>query len=258
MAATRDLSPVVRMKSGLTSFVFLSGRGGITIRRRPRLREAEGTLMAGVHARADVDDGEPPGHPPLPAPRPPTRARTRCGAASFGGWHWNVSGVPGVSKERPTSPHSSDRLMNPADTHADRRSFLLRSSALLAAAVLGGASPAWTQARGRRGGAGGFPHPEPRRGITAAKVLADETLGGNPEVLAAYAAAREFPEVFDGIYCVCRCQRNLGHRSLLSCYESRQPTGCMGCREVADFVARRARQGESLATIRAAVDHEWS
>jgi hypothetical protein len=148
--------------------------------------------------------------------------------------------------------------MSLPDTRVDRRSFLLRTSALVAAVVLGGASPAWAEGRSRRGSAGGFPHPEPRRGITAAKVLADDTLGDNPEVLAAYAAAREFPEVFDGIYCVCRCQRNLGHRSLLSCYESRQPTGCMGCREVADFVATRARRGESLATIRAAVDHEWS
>src|SRR5688500_10809069 len=62
-----------------------------------------------------------------------------------------------------------------------------------------------------------FPHPDPRPGITAAKVLPVEKLPNRKKVRSAYAAAREFPEVFDGVYCVCDCT-SMGHRSLLSCF----------------------------------------
>ena len=34
----------------------------------------------------------------------------------------------------------------------------------------------------------------------------------------AYEAARKIPEVLDRLYCYCRCQENLGHKNLLSCY----------------------------------------
>ena len=34
----------------------------------------------------------------------------------------------------------------------------------------------------------------------------------------AYEVAREIPEVLDQLYCYCRCQENLGHKNLLSCY----------------------------------------
>jgi len=34
----------------------------------------------------------------------------------------------------------------------------------------------------------------------------------------AYEVARAIPEVLDQLYCYCRCQENLGHKNLLSCY----------------------------------------
>jgi hypothetical protein len=34
----------------------------------------------------------------------------------------------------------------------------------------------------------------------------------------AYEVARAIPEVLDRLYCYCRCQENLGHINLLSCY----------------------------------------
>ncbi len=34
----------------------------------------------------------------------------------------------------------------------------------------------------------------------------------------AYEVAREIPEVLDELYCYCRCQENLGHKNLLSCF----------------------------------------
>ena len=107
------------------------------------------------------------------------------------------------------------------------------------------------------GGGRSFPHPEPREGVTAEHVIGESELGRKRKVLASYAAARAHPELFDGLYCACRCRDSLQHRSLLGCFESRQPTGCMGCQEEAMLVDKMARDGKTLAEIRAAVDEEW-
>jgi hypothetical protein len=101
------------------------------------------------------------------------------------------------------------------------------------------------------------PHPQPRPGITAAKVLPASAVGKERAVLEAYAAAREYPALFDGLSCACDCGGAMGHRSLLSCFESRQPTGCRACQEQAATVARLAGKGESLAEIRRALDEEF-
>ena len=34
----------------------------------------------------------------------------------------------------------------------------------------------------------------------------------------AYSVAQAFPDVLDQLYCYCECDRNLGHKSLLSCF----------------------------------------
>jgi hypothetical protein len=102
-----------------------------------------------------------------------------------------------------------------------------------------------------------FPHPDPRPGITAANVIAEDKLPNKKKVRALYAAAREHPEVFDGIYCTCHCS-DQGHRSLLSCFESEQATGCWGCQEVAEEVSSLIKDGKSLNEIRAAVDAKFA
>ena len=102
-----------------------------------------------------------------------------------------------------------------------------------------------------------FEHPDPRPGITAVNVLPDERIGDRKGVREAYAAAREYPELFDGLYCACECSESMKHRSLLSCFESMQPAGCYGCQEQAKLVARLAKQGKTLGDIRKAVDDKW-
>lgn len=102
-----------------------------------------------------------------------------------------------------------------------------------------------------------FPHPEPRLGITGANVLPESELGRSKSVRAAYAAAREHPAVFDGLYCVCECDEDMGHRSLLACFESRQAVGCWSCREQAELVAELLGKDQSLAQIREAFDRKW-
>jgi hypothetical protein len=35
---------------------------------------------------------------------------------------------------------------------------------------------------------------------------------------ASHRVARDIPDVLDQLYCYCRCDKQLGHKSLLSCY----------------------------------------
>ena len=88
-------------------------------------------------------------------------------------------------------------------------------------------------------------------------MLKDDELGSSKAVHEAYAVARAHPEIFDGLYCVCECKESMGHRSLLSCFESRQATGCWGCREQAELVAELLKKGETLEQIRKAFDAKW-
>ncbi|MGQ0715282.1 MAG: PCYCGC motif-containing (lipo)protein [Gemmatimonadaceae bacterium] len=134
-----------------------------------------------------------------------------------------------------------------------RRDFFVRASAL--AALLGIDRNAFARAVTRRRPA--FPHPDPRPGITGERVLADSELGERRRVREAYAAARTHPEIFDGVYCACECDKSMNHRSLLSCFESPQAIGCRACREEAELVARLARDGKPLDEIRRAVDEEF-
>jgi Protein of unknown function with PCYCGC motif len=135
-----------------------------------------------------------------------------------------------------------------------RRVFLIQAAGIVAALGTARESFAW----GRRRPAAGFPHPEPRPGITGDNVLAESELGERRRVREAYAAARTHPELFDGVYCPCGCDKTMSHRSLLSCFESRQAIGCMACREEAELVARLARKGKTLDEIRLAIDEEFA
>jgi hypothetical protein len=103
-----------------------------------------------------------------------------------------------------------------------------------------------------------FPHPEPRAGITGEKVIATADLGTtNRNTIAAYDAARAHPATFDGLYCVCECDKNMGHRSLLGCFESRQAIGCHSCREQAQLVVKMLDKDQTLPEIRKAFDEKW-
>ncbi len=139
----------------------------------------------------------------------------------------------------------------------NRATFLRHSGALVALGVFGRALPA----RAALVDPGpGLEHPEPRPGITGERVLTPEALGSPREkdVLPAYEYARTYPGVFDGLACACGCtEHGPAHRSLLVCYETKQPTGCWGCRSEAKFVAEMAKEQKSLAEIRAAVDKKF-
>ena len=142
-------------------------------------------------------------------------------------------------------------MPNPAEL-IDRKTFFRRASGLLAFVVFDHRLPPGSQLQ-----AAPSTHPDPRPDITAERVLSAEALGTSrkEKVLAAYEAARAYPQLFDGLSCACGCTGKHGsHRSLLVCYETLQPTGCMGCQEEAQLVAKLAKDGKDLTEIRQAVD----
>ena len=134
----------------------------------------------------------------------------------------------------------------------DRSTFLKRAGSLFVMALIG-------RARIRLPAASDLHHPDPRAGITSEHVLSATDIGdlGTKKVLGAYDAARERPEIFDGLACACGCTDKPEHRSLLVCYETKQPTGCTSCREEAMLVAELAHAGKTLAEIRLAVDKKY-
>ena len=100
-------------------------------------------------------------------------------------------------------------------------------------------------------------HPEPRPGITAERVLPAAMVPSGPGVLAAYEAARSAPQALDGVYCHCNCSKSIGHRSLLTCFETEHGAYCDICMGEAMLAARMAGNGRSLTEIRQAIDAQF-
>jgi hypothetical protein len=100
-------------------------------------------------------------------------------------------------------------------------------------------------------------HPDPRPGITAERVLPAAMVPQRPGTLEAYEAARRVPQVLDGVYCHCNCSKSIGHRSLLTCFESDHGSGCDICMGEAMLAAQMAGSGNSLAQIRKAIDAQF-
>ncbi len=133
-----------------------------------------------------------------------------------------------------------------------RRGFLASVGAALAA-MAGGPGRGWARALVRRG-----PHPEPRPGITAERVLPPEALGGDADLIATFDKVRRLPGVMDGIRCHCGCADLPGFYSLLSCYEDAgMARHCQICQGEANLSARLHDAGRSLAEIREAIDARY-
>ena len=103
----------------------------------------------------------------------------------------------------------------------------------------------------------GVVHPEPRPAVTAERVLPASTVLNTPGAAEAYAGARHAPQVLDGVHCYCECAKHLGHRSLLTCYETDHGAQCDICMGEAVLAARLASQGGSLDEVRRAIDQRF-
>ncbi|MEO7711400.1 MAG: PCYCGC motif-containing (lipo)protein [Gemmatimonadaceae bacterium] len=100
-------------------------------------------------------------------------------------------------------------------------------------------------------------HPEPRPGITAARVLRDDMLT-DPSLAPVFAMVREIPQIADGIRCNCGCAEMEGFYSLLSCYEKDgMAQHCVICQGQAKLAYKLHAEGWSLRGIRRAIDAEF-
>lgn len=108
---------------------------------------------------------------------------------------------------------------------------------------------------GRRGH--GVVHPDPRPGVTADRVFPPSLLPNTEDVLASYAAARNAPQVLDGVFCYCQCAREFGHRSLLTCFESDHGSRCDICMGEAMLATQLAARGSTLRDVRRAIDERF-
>ena len=132
-----------------------------------------------------------------------------------------------------------------------RRRFLGGCAAVLAVLVSGARLARAATAKALRGG----PHPTPRPGITAAKVLTREQLAEHPGAIPVFDQVREIPEIIDGIRCQCGCADLPGHYSLLSCYEGdAMAQSCSVCQGQAKLAYRLHKEGKTLDEIRTAID----
>jgi hypothetical protein len=134
------------------------------------------------------------------------------------------------------------------DPHLTRRRFL----ALLPLVLL----PSRASASGLRGRLGPR-HPDPRPGVTAARVLPASRLT-DKSVAAVFDMVREIPQVVDGIRCSCGCADLKGFYSLLTCYEADgMAQHCMVCQGQARLAYKLHKQGRSLSAIRKSIDAEF-
>jgi hypothetical protein len=99
-------------------------------------------------------------------------------------------------------------------------------------------------------------HPEPRKGITAEKVVSTADLEGDEKLIRIFDGVRAIPEIVDGIGCRCGCAEQEGMYSLLSCYEvdSAMAKFCPVCQGEGALVARLHADGRTLDQIRKAID----
>ncbi len=102
------------------------------------------------------------------------------------------------------------------------------------------------------------PHPTPRPGIDASKVLSADKLKDSPRVLLAFDEVRQIPQIVDGIRCHCGCASAPAFYSLLTCFEGdAMARMCDICRGQGRLAFRLHKGGKSLAEIRAAIDDRY-
>jgi len=73
-----------------------------------------------------------------------------------------------------------------------------------------------------------------------------------------YAVAAHVPRVLYQLPCNCRCDRALGHKSLLSCFSGLHGGECSTCAQEGVYAYRMTKQGKTPEQIRAGIAaHEY-
>jgi hypothetical protein len=74
----------------------------------------------------------------------------------------------------------------------------------------------------------------------------------------AYKMAAQVPQVLYQQPCYCRCDREMGHNSLHSCFEGTHAAACSTCMREGVYAYRETKKGKTPAEIRAGIERgEW-
>jgi hypothetical protein len=74
----------------------------------------------------------------------------------------------------------------------------------------------------------------------------------------AYKMAAKVPNVLYQQPCYCRCDREMGHNSLHSCFEGTHGAACSTCMKEGVYAYQQTRLGKSPTQIRAGIERgEW-
>ena len=74
----------------------------------------------------------------------------------------------------------------------------------------------------------------------------------------AYKMAAKIPNVLHQQPCYCRCDREMGHNSLHSCFESTHGAACSTCMKEAMYTYLETKRGRTAGQIRSAIERgEW-
>ena len=97
----------------------------------------------------------------------------------------------------------------------------------------------------------------PAPGSKPAPVLTDAQLrsagASLPWQFRVYGLAERIPQVLYQLPCNCRCDRALGHASLLSCFEGTHGMECSTCAQEGVYAYRMTKAGKTTAQIRAGI-----
>ena len=88
--------------------------------------------------------------------------------------------------------------------------------------------------------------------------LSPAAFASDPEIRAAYQAAKDVPQVLEHLACYCGCFGNAGHRSNLDCFKDSHGTGCSLCRAIALEGERQAKLGTPVAQIKRMIDERYA
>jgi hypothetical protein len=95
-------------------------------------------------------------------------------------------------------------------------------------------------------------HATPPKGRLA-PTLPPRDFPRNPVAQHAYAAAARIKPILYQLPCYCHCDREMGHTSLLSCYQDRHASGCAVCEMEAYYAYQQSRKGKTAREIRAGI-----
>jgi hypothetical protein len=95
------------------------------------------------------------------------------------------------------------------------------------------------------------------KGATLPHILAGKEIENfqYPVMKKAYLAAARVPRVLHQLPCYCYCDRNHGHKSLHTCFESEHGANCSTCMKEAFFAEQETKKGKTAAQIRAEIIH---